>query len=53
MARAAGVDYRQTAMAKAHALSPIVDRGRGPHTFVVAPAMLDSFQHRANTRLRI
>ena len=53
MSGAARIDDRKPAMTEAHALTCAIHRRRCPHTFIVAPAMLDSFQHRANTRVRI
>src|ERR1041384_3997146 len=49
---AARVDDRKPAMTEGNALTRVIQRRRRPHTFIVAPAMLNSFQHRANTRFR-
>jgi hypothetical protein len=49
----ARIDNRQTPMPEAYLLPVVVDRWRDPRAFVVTPAMLNSREHRANSRFRI
>ena len=49
---AAGIDDRQAPVTNTNA-APFSINGRGPHTFIVASAMLDCLQHRADVCFRI
>jgi hypothetical protein len=40
-------------MSKADALACFVNRRRRPHTFIVAPTMLDRLEHRADARASV
>jgi hypothetical protein len=43
MSGTAGIDDRKPAMTEAYALTRTIHWRRRPHTFIIAPAMLDSF----------